>query len=78
MEVLSEGISRHVHHILFVFEEIVDGSCPDVLPCVEVPVNWANVLHATLAVHEVEHILELGVVSASYAQSQPSGKKIIP
>lgn len=76
MQVFSESVGGDVHHVGLVLEEVVYGAVTDVLPGVEVAVDRADVLHAALAVHEVERVAEARLVSAPDAQSQPSGTNI--
>lgn len=69
MQVLPQSVSRHVHHVLFILQEVVYGLVPDFLPSIEVPVNGTHILHSSLAVDEVKYVLQFAQVFASYAHS---------
>ena len=64
-----------MHHVSLILEEVVNGLLAYVFPGIEVSVDRTDVLHATLAVHKVQCFADLGLVSASDAQSQPSGNE---
>lgn len=72
MQIFSQRVGGHVHHIRSVGLEIIDRLLSDIFPSVQVAVQRSHEFHATNHVQPREHDVQFVVPARLQAHAQPS------
>jgi len=71
MEVFSNKSRAHMHHSLSSFLEVVDCLLSDLLPIVQLAIDWSDEFHSSLLSHELQCWTNLVNPFGTDTESQP-------